>query len=105
MIARNMFDLSGKVALVTGGSRALGRQWCMAMAEFGADVAVEKNLTEAKAETEARLADMENTRKALVDQLNQVYTKLQQNQSQMQEMSAKLQAGEQSGVRQAQKGP
>jgi 3-oxoacyl-[acyl-carrier protein] reductase len=39
MIAKNMFDLSGKVALVTGGSRALGRQWCMAMAEFGADVA------------------------------------------------------------------
>jgi prefoldin alpha subunit len=72
---------------------------------IGADVAVEKNLTEAKAETEARLAEMENTRKALSEQLNQVYAKLQQNQSQMQEMSAKLQAGEQSGVRQAQKGP
>ncbi|MFZ7137255.1 MAG: prefoldin subunit alpha [archaeon] len=72
---------------------------------IGADVAVEKSLTEAKAETEARLAEMENTRKALSEQLNQVYAKLQQNQSQMQEMSAKLQAGEQSGVRQAQKGP
>ena len=72
---------------------------------IGADVAVEKSLTEAKAETEARLADMENTRKALVDQLNQVYAKLQQNNAKMEEISAQLRKGEQSGVRQAQKGP
>jgi NAD(P)-dependent dehydrogenase (short-subunit alcohol dehydrogenase family) len=35
-----MFDLSGKVALVTGGARGLGRQAAFALAEAGADVAI-----------------------------------------------------------------
>jgi NAD(P)-dependent dehydrogenase (short-subunit alcohol dehydrogenase family) len=33
-------DLSGKVALVTGGSRGLGRQMVLAFAEHGADVVI-----------------------------------------------------------------
>lgn len=37
---RHLFDLSGRVALVTGGLGILGRGFCRGLAEFGADVAV-----------------------------------------------------------------
>ena len=34
------FDLTGKVAVVTGGSRGLGREMCLAFAEHGASIVV-----------------------------------------------------------------
>ena len=37
---KDLFDLSGQVALVTGGSRGLGLQICEALGEFGARVAI-----------------------------------------------------------------
>ncbi|MEL0113857.1 MAG: glucose 1-dehydrogenase [Rickettsiales bacterium] len=47
----NRFDLSGKIALVTGGSRGLGRQMALAFAEVGADVAIASRKIESCEET------------------------------------------------------
>lgn len=39
-MSAELFDLSGKVAIVTGGSRGLGREMVLAFAEHGADVII-----------------------------------------------------------------
>ena len=36
----DLFDMTGKVAVVTGGSRGLGREMVIAFAEHGADVVI-----------------------------------------------------------------
>ena len=71
---------------------------------IGADVAVERSLKETKVEFEARIDELEKTREALGQQLNQVVGRMQENRSTMEEVSAKLREGEQTGVRQAKKG-
>jgi NAD(P)-dependent dehydrogenase (short-subunit alcohol dehydrogenase family) len=52
-MGKNIFDLSGRVAIVTGGGSGLGRAFCEGLAEFGADVAcigrTEKSLKETAA--------------------------------------------------------
>src|SRR5262249_37434418 len=52
------FDLSGKVALITGGSRGLGREIALAFADAGADVVIASRKLDAcraaAAEVEAR---------------------------------------------------
>jgi NAD(P)-dependent dehydrogenase (short-subunit alcohol dehydrogenase family) len=39
-MAGNLFDLSGRVALVTGGSKGLGKSMARALAEAGADIVI-----------------------------------------------------------------
>jgi len=49
------FDLSGKIALVTGASRGLGRSFALTLARAGADVAV----------TSRTLASLDDTKRAI----------------------------------------
>ena len=53
-----LFDLSGRVALVTGGSRGLGREMVLAFARAGADVVVASRKREACEETAAEIVKL-----------------------------------------------
>jgi NAD(P)-dependent dehydrogenase (short-subunit alcohol dehydrogenase family) len=55
---RDLFDLTGRVALVTGGTRGLGRSVVRALAASGADVVVASRKPEACEETAAEVRGM-----------------------------------------------
>jgi NAD(P)-dependent dehydrogenase (short-subunit alcohol dehydrogenase family) len=62
--AAELFDLTGKVALVAGGSRGMGREMVLAFARAGADVVIASRRLES-CETLAREVQAETGRHAL----------------------------------------
>jgi gluconate 5-dehydrogenase len=56
MHVRKLFDLDGKTALITGGSRGLGLQIAAALGEMGAKVAITARKSDELAEAAAHLA-------------------------------------------------
>lgn len=55
---KNMFDLTGKVALVSGGSSGLGFQFAKAFAAQGADIAIVARRTDRLAENQKEIEAM-----------------------------------------------
>ena len=61
---------------------------------IGANVAVEKTIKAAKEKMGNRIVDLEKTRTSLQQQMTQIIGKVQNNRSQLQEITGKLSEGE-----------
>ncbi len=59
MSVRDLLDLSGKVAVVTGGSRGIGLQMAEALGEMGARVAITARKQDELDEARAHLEGMD----------------------------------------------
>ena len=55
MSVKQLFDLTGKVAIITGGSRGLGLQMAEALGEMGAKLAITARKADELAEAKAHL--------------------------------------------------
>ena len=55
MSVKQLFDLTGQVALVTGGSRGLGLQMAQALGEMGARLAITARKADELAQARAQL--------------------------------------------------
>ena len=67
-------DLTGKVALITGGSRGLGRQDCLTLAKQGADVVVTDILIESDPDLEKTAQASMSALANVMQQQGAVYT-------------------------------
>ena len=104
MSASNPFDLTGKVAIVTGTSRGLGQYFGRALARAGADLVITSRDTKTLKDFQAEVEGM--GRKALPLELDV------RNQESIEKMVAEAEAhygkidifGEQRGLQRAQAG-
>jgi NAD(P)-dependent dehydrogenase (short-subunit alcohol dehydrogenase family) len=58
MAVRDLFDMSGKTAIVTGGGSGIGRQMAEALAELGADIVICARKLERCEQASAELAEL-----------------------------------------------